>query len=61
MEGNLTWSTGGWELSCKSFSEKVTVEQTGERRNGVSHVNLWGKTMQADRRVNAKALWKEHA
>lgn len=48
-------------LSRKSLSEKVTSEPTHDRRNGVSQVNLWGKTIKADRRANAKVLWKEHA
>lgn len=35
--GNL----GGWNLSSKSLSEKVTFEQTHQVRNEVSHVNFW--------------------
>lgn len=59
--GKLIGRIGGWELSTKSFFEKVTFEQTSERRNAVSGVTCSGKTMQADGRANAKALWKEHA
>lgn len=59
--GTLIGSMGGWELSRKSLSEKVTFEPTHDRRNGVSQVDLWGKTIKADGRANAKVLWKVHA
>lgn len=64
----IKYGSGGWEarrehgwlgVVIQSSSEKVTFEQTPERRNGVSHVNFWEKTVQADRRANVKALWKE--
>lgn len=48
-------SIGSCELSHKSLSEKGTFEPTHDRRNGVSQVNLWGKTIKADQRANAKA------
>lgn len=52
----------GWlGAVIQSSSEKVTFKQTCERRNGAGHVNSWEKTVQADRRANVKALWKEHA
>lgn len=52
----------GWlGAVIQSSSEKVTFEQTSERRNGASHVNFWGKTVQADGRANVKAPWKAHA
>ena len=61
VAGKRRGSIGGWELSHKSFSGKVTSEQTHERRNGASPVGVWGQTTQADRKLKAKALWKEHA
>lgn len=46
--GKPVWSTGGWELSCKSCSE-VTFEQTSGRRSGGA-VWICGETTQAGRR-----------
>ena len=47
----------GEQTSSKSFSEKVTFEQTPEGKNGVSHTNFrQRKTTQAEGRANVKVL-----
>lgn len=71
MEKNQVWwlwwgssweAEGGWELSCKSFSKKVSFQQTPEGENGVSQKDFRErKTMQAEGRANVKALWKQYA